>query len=494
MKKYLYIFISVLFVLTGCSKTGSTNTIEETEKSEYKPEKIRIGLYGTLTDEDDIESIDKLKREYEKNTGIKIEFRNYGAYGNSDIAKKEIFSDSKEMCDVIELSNYDDYINYVRNGCLWDMSDSWENSELKNSGLIEEKYVDFFKTENIDGNVGLYGFPKQKGSGYVTYIRKDWLDTLGISEPETYDQFIDMLRQFKGGEYTYKNGKVINYDGIVSYDEYKDLVDVYPFVLPNGCLYYSHISIFLYDIDIDFRKGPNKNQMRTIIERIKSAYDEGLVKLYGSQSNCRELFFEVCAVGGFNCDAGKWNKIINDNLKEKNEKYSAVVIDPIENGKYFRYEPYCLVINDKCGSEEHKKAVFENFISYIHDGGEGELLFTRGVEGYHWEEKDGIRKMIHPLSYNEERILEKIYLSPYYSISKNYREYENFEKDSRIESSLDILEKNQSNNFLEFNSYNYCIPVEFTQAIKGTLTIDEALDKYYGNEEKLGLNEIGQMK
>lgn len=31
----------------------------------------------------------------------------------------------------------------------------------------------------------------------MTYVRKDWLDRLGMDVPTTYDEFIEMLTRFK---------------------------------------------------------------------------------------------------------------------------------------------------------------------------------------------------------------------------------------------------------------------------------------------------------
>ena len=51
-------------------------------------------------------------------------------------------------------------------GALWDMTDAWENSELKASGRVTgEAVIDNMK---IDGQ--LYGFPVTRGNGCITSV------------------------------------------------------------------------------------------------------------------------------------------------------------------------------------------------------------------------------------------------------------------------------------------------------------------------------------
>ena len=43
------------------------------------------------------------------------------------------------------------------------------------------------------------------------------------------------------------------------------------------------------------------------------------------------------------------------------------------------------VISSKL-SDEQVASVYKYFIEYMHDGGEGQVLFQSGVEGVHWQQ------------------------------------------------------------------------------------------------------------
>ena len=60
---------------------------------------------------------------------------------------------------------------------------------------IPDRLLNLWDALTVNGKI--YGVPRETPSAIVTYVRKDWLDRLGMEVPTTYDQFIEMLTRFK---------------------------------------------------------------------------------------------------------------------------------------------------------------------------------------------------------------------------------------------------------------------------------------------------------
>lgn len=77
-------------------------------------------------------------------------------------------------------------------------------------------------------------------------------------------------------------------------------------------------------------------------------------------------------------------KTLDKNLKMADETAVLLPLESFDKEKAYYIERPATAdaITNYC---EYPEKVFENFILYIHDGGEGQLLFTRGVEGVHYE-------------------------------------------------------------------------------------------------------------
>ena len=150
--------------LSGCSSSSKTTaesnaesgaaTGETTAKSEVKkPEKITIMVNGTVTTK--ANNRDAFEKRWEELTGIDLEIIQPDHDAYFDVMGQTFASGPENWPDAILLSS-SYYTGYAQEGALWDMTDTWNNSELKASGRVTgEEVIDNMK---IDGK--LYGLPE----------------------------------------------------------------------------------------------------------------------------------------------------------------------------------------------------------------------------------------------------------------------------------------------------------------------------------------------
>lgn len=352
---------------------------QKTEAEIEKPDKITLMVDGTFCNI--ARGQDYVREHFKELTGIQLDIiqpDHNSYYDQLSIA----FTSGMEADLVVLSASY--YSAYAAQGALWDMSDAWESSETKASGRINEDYVNALYIDD-----GLYGFAAGRGNGCITYLRQDWLDNLGLQVPTTYDEYVEVLRGFT---YDDPDGNGIN--------------DTYGLTAPGliglDAPYTNYLPEFWQDAYPDFYQkedgtwvdGFSEEANVKALQRLKDAYSQGLIDMEvatNKTSTCRDKFYAGKA-GAFTYWAGKWNKTLLDNVQALNPEAGLVAIEPIDElGKYIERQAPVLAITNTCKNPE---GVFKYFIETMVDGAEGQRLFTYGVEGIHWEQKDGVYKQL----------------------------------------------------------------------------------------------------
>ncbi len=351
-----------LSMLTSCVKnTNEPDEAANTDKGIRKPEKISMMANTFMTGEGVEDEIAVFLEEYKRQTGITLDI--VVPQHNSYYESVNISLATDNTVDIYEAGSIF-YPNYAMYDLLWDMTDAWENSSIRD--ITDETYVDALR---INGR--LYGFPLTKGNGTVTYVRQDWLDSLNIQEPKTYDEFYDMLKKFKSmGD---------------------DIIPITAAGLVNSESPYNlYLREFYQDANPDFVlkngryvDGMTEPEMAEALKRMKQAYQDGLLDpdvVKNKTSSCRDKFYEGI-VGCFNYWAGTWGQTMDEKVKLVNENASVKGLTPIEGVKYIERPPLAMIISK---NSENPEGVFKYLIEFSHDGGDGQMLFTRGVENHHW--------------------------------------------------------------------------------------------------------------
>ncbi len=267
---------------------------------------------------------------------------------------------------VILSSTY--YADYAAAGVLWDMTDAWENSKTKNSGRFHGDNV--FEGLKIDGR--LYGFAPTRGNGCVTYVKKAWLDAVGMEVPTTYDEYIAMCKAFKEKYDTY----AISAAGFVGTEA--------PFVNYLPEFYQDAYPFFVKQEDGTWVDGFCLDNMKAALQRIQDGVAEGIIDketLTNKTSDARLKFYDD-RFGVFTYWAGTWATNLKTNLEANGRDGELIPLKPLaEMPPYYDRVPPVWCITSKCANPQ---AVFDVFIDTMLDGGDTQMLWEYGAEGTHW--------------------------------------------------------------------------------------------------------------
>lgn len=242
-KFWIWAMAAVLTVLSfaGCKKKGDTDSssvtsqvaetgedtgAESTTKSgsDLPPLKLSVMLpYGT-NEHDEEELTQRFYKDIETYTNTELEFIFYDE--NMYYEKLALLLASSDIPSVLISGKSPEFLNAVANDEFWDVSDYIK--DYQNLSQIPETV---FLNASINGK--LYGVPRSRDLGRNGFgYRLDWLNNLGLKEPETLDELYDMLTGF-----TYDdpdgNGKDDTYGlGVTEYTGTWDIMQVW-FGAPN---------------------------------------------------------------------------------------------------------------------------------------------------------------------------------------------------------------------------------------------------------------------
>ena len=349
--------------------TTSSDSKDNAKSDVEKPSKITVMCDGTVMTEDNGRA--QFESALEAALGLDIQFIQPDHSSYSDVLQQTITGG--EWPDVVIIpATY--YQSYAKQGVLWDMSDAWENSDLKASGRVDERFVDCLYIDDEDIK-GLFGMSATRGNGCVTYVKQQWLDDCGIAEvPTTYDEYIDMLRKFKEVKGTY----AVSAAGLISKEA------PYTNYLPE---FYQDAYPDFYEKDGKYVDGFTEDAMKEALQRLQDAYTEGLIDptaVTNKTSDCRTKFYDD-QFGVFTYWAGTWANNLSTNLEANGKNGDIVAMKPIkELGKYVERQSPVWAITTQCKNPE---GVYKYFFETMLDGGEVQTLWTYGVKGVHWDTK-----------------------------------------------------------------------------------------------------------
>ena len=365
-RKLMALASSATMVLTSMGMAPAVAMADEVEK----PEKITMMVDGTVFTQENGQAEFKAKWE-ELNPGIELEIIQPDHSQYYDVLGQTIAGG--DWPDVVLLgSTY--YASYAAEGVLWDMTEAYDNSELKER-VTDQSVIDGLK---IDGS--LYGISPARGNGCITYVKKAWLDNCGLEVPTTYDEYLAMIEAFTTGD---PDGNGVDGDtyGVSSAG-----------LIGTEAPYTNYLPEFYQDAYPSFYKnddgvwvdGFTEDSMKDALERLKSAYEAGYIdkeSLTNATSDVRTKFYED-KFGVFTYWAGTWATNLKTNLEANGIDSELIAIPPIEELGYYteRVAPaWC--ITEACDNPE---GVFKYFIETMLDGGDMQFLWTYGVEGVHW--------------------------------------------------------------------------------------------------------------
>ncbi len=350
---------------------GEASSVAAEEEVE-KPEEITIMVDGTVFTQEN--GRDEFIAKLEELTGIKINVIQPDHDAYYDVVGQQIASG--DWPDVMILSSTY-YAGYASEGVLWDMTEAYENSDLK------QRQDAYGSTSVIDGvriDGSLYGMPASRGNGCVTYVKQAWLDNCGLTAPTNYDEYLAMLEAFATGD---PDGDGVDGNTYgVSAAGFIGEEAPYVNYLPE--FYQDAYPSFYQKDDGTWADGFTEDSMKAALERLSDAYAKGVIDpttLTNGTSDCRNKFYSD-EFGVFTYWAGTWATNLKTNLEANGLDGDLVALEPIEEvGSYLDRVPPVWCITSAC---ENPEGVFKYFIETMQDGGDCQFLWTYGVEGVHW--------------------------------------------------------------------------------------------------------------
>lgn len=490
VKKISAILLSMTLIatlFTGCTNKRGTKgidskntttglTYELKEEGEeignvQKPESIHWMVHSGMKKEN---GTDLWVKEFEKFTGIKL---------NLDIVLNNQYDTILEMAfssgnapDVFDLKGEQQLATYVNQGAVADLTDL-----VKESGLYDKVEKEVWDSISIDGKI--YGIPDELSSGTVTYIRYDWLERLGLDQPTNYNEFIEVLRAFR--------------DNI----EECEVPLTAPGLRSNKYLpeFYQEASPDFTKVDGVWVDGFALDNMAEAMKRMKDAYAEKLIDVQvvtNTTTYCREKWYKGI-VGVFTYWAGNWGQTLKERVQLNVPDAKVVAIKPIEEAIYRYSVPTVFCISSKL-SKDKIDGIYTYFLEYMHDGGEGQILFESGVEGVHWEQDGEYLKQLPTLS-NPEETFRKAWITPWMAISPLEVSDKKMELDQSVIDSLNLL--------AEYGVYNTAFPVSGTlnkvhdnlnllrdeilaNVVMGTMTVEEGMSLYKIKSKDLRIERV----
>lgn len=353
-----------------------------------KPDTISWWTHDGLNEENGAE---QWFAEFEKFTGIHLDHQFIP--NNEYYDKLKLAFASHEVPEVFDL-NGANLALYASQGAIKDLTPM-----LQASDLWDKVDPDIWDAIAIDGKI--YAIPKEVPSAACTYVRGDWLERLGMQPPTTYEEFLEMIRRFKAEIPECEIG--LTAPGVKS-----------PQNLPE---FYQGAQFGFYRENGEWKDGFAQDNMAEAMQRMQDAYKEGLLDMEiitNTTSTCRDAWYEG-KVGVFNYWSGKWGGTLQERLETNNEGAIALAIQPIDGAVYSFATLSGLCISSEV-SDEKAQQIFRYFLEYMHDGGEGQVLFQSGVEGVHWEQ-DGDKVKPLPNLSDSSTVTTSVWITPWLSLT-----------------------------------------------------------------------------
>lgn len=315
-------------------------------------------------------SLALFEEELKKLTGVSIRFFQPESGNYEDMLVRLFSNPNRFLWPDIVLLEPKQYAAYVASGVLADITSVWENSDLRKSGRVTyEQVIDDLRIDDK-----LYGIAPVTGNGYITYVKKEWLDKAGIAKlPSNYEEYTQMLKAF--AELS-PDGYALTSSGIIN----------------KGDSYFSCLPEFLWDAypyfyrnkDGTWVDGFTEDKMKEALERLITAYNEGWLDpeyVTNEVSVCREKFaMDKCGV--FTYWAGIGADSLTADLENHGTNSVLIPMPPIaEVGAYVEASSRIWSITAAC---KDKEKVFELFFGTMLDGAKGQVLWTYGIEEVHW--------------------------------------------------------------------------------------------------------------
>ncbi|MDE5699989.1 MAG: ABC transporter substrate-binding protein [Lachnospiraceae bacterium] len=371
---------------SGSDASGDTASGEKPDYHEVLKDGITVVVNGTLTASVDNGQAD-FEKQWEEAVGIDLTIQQLDHSGYTD-AVGRLFA-SQDYPDAMIMSA-EMFKQYAPTGLLWDMADAYANAEFQSRVTLPAI------NENMkDAEGHLYAFAPAYGNGCVTYVKKAWLDAVGINidDIKTYDDYYNMLMAFHDGD---PDGNGVDGDtyGVVAAGF---IGTEAPWINYLPEFWQGAFPAIYQKEDGTWVDGFQEEATKEALLRMQQAYKDGAIDpetLTASTKIAREKWFsndQKGSAGVFTYWAGTWYRNLTDFLIKNEVDEELVQLPPIQEikntiGGYLNREAPVWVIIDQ-GDPVHNQAVFDALLDTMLDGDVVQTLWVYGAEDVHWSTK-----------------------------------------------------------------------------------------------------------
>ena len=304
---------------------GDTASGEKPDYHEVLKDGITVVVNGTLTASVDNGQAD-FEKQWEEAVGIDLTIQQLDHSGYTD-AVGRLFA-SQDYPDAMIMSA-EMFKQYAPTGLLWDMADAYANAEFQSRITLPSI------NENMKDEEGhLYAFAPAYGNGCVTYVKKAWLDAVGINidDIKTYDDYYNMLKAFHDGD---PDGNGVDGDtyGVIAAGF---IGTEAPWINYLPEFWQGAFPAIYQKEDGTWIDGFQEDATKEALLRMQQAYKDGAIDpetLTASTKIAREKWFsndQKGSAGVFTYWAGTWYRNLTDFLIKNEVDEELVQLPPIQ--------------------------------------------------------------------------------------------------------------------------------------------------------------------
>ncbi|MBW7457688.1 extracellular solute-binding protein [Paenibacillus sepulcri] len=186
------IALALSLALTGCGSSNS-NSEGETQGAAQSEKPLEVSIMTILLSSTPTADDNPLKLAIEKATNSKMNIQ--WVSGNNYADKLNVTLASGDIPNIILINDpfTPVFRNAVSQGAFWDVTPYIKDYANLNSKISETAWQ---LTKMEDGKN--YGVPRPRPEEADSFfvVRKDWLDSVGMKEPATMDEFYQVLKAF----------------------------------------------------------------------------------------------------------------------------------------------------------------------------------------------------------------------------------------------------------------------------------------------------------
>lgn len=182
-------------MLTACGSAGGNGSDTKSDKGGTEKLKVMIWDRGTAaagTTQEENPTVDWIREQVKEECNLDVEFVSVPRSGTDD--KLNIMMSGGDAPDIVFTYDQNLFTNYAKNGGLADLTEAYAEYGKQ----IQEISGDIQEMGQVDGKQ--YAIMKQReasGARHMAYIRKDWLDALGMDIPTNKEELFECLYAFK---------------------------------------------------------------------------------------------------------------------------------------------------------------------------------------------------------------------------------------------------------------------------------------------------------